>query len=356
MLIVLCVTGGGYTVSAEVLSDYKELFSLQSASFAYYNSSTGGVSYYYPIGFRAVGNINDKRILCQRDDVCNNPPLNKAFSVGITSSNSSDGKIPTLFRVYIPPGTTSIGFSVNTAPYRVATVISMGTPPEGNSLTKPVSMYDTITATPWLMSDVMSGSSEYWSKKGDGHIMIFDGGGYIDQNILYDLGNKGRWLYVKVVNYDSTWLQGLSFIISADIARYTTWYNSMTEKDWTCFNNPGDSIACSDNTSPTYSVNFDADTGGTISGIASQIVASGNSTTAVTAIPNANYRFVNWTGPNGFISTSNPLTVSNVVVNATYTANFQQQPSVFQCDINSDNKLGLEEVIYILQVLAGLHP
>ena len=59
MLIVLCVTGGGYTVSAEVLSDYKELFSLQSASFAYYNSSTGGVGYYYPIGFRNVGNIRE---------------------------------------------------------------------------------------------------------------------------------------------------------------------------------------------------------------------------------------------------------------------------------------------------------
>jgi len=118
--------------------------------------------------------------------VCNNPPLNKAFSVGITSSNSSDGKIPTLFRVYIPPGTTGIGFSFYTAPYRIASVIRMGTPPEGSSLTTPVSVYDTIPATPWLMSKVMSGG-EYWSRNGDGHIMVFDGGGDILTRTYYTI-------------------------------------------------------------------------------------------------------------------------------------------------------------------------
>ena len=51
---------------------------------------------------------------------------------------------------------------------------------------------------------------------------------------------------------------------------------------------------------------------------------SGGTTTAVTATPNTGYKFINWTGSNGSSLTSNPLTVSNVNGNVTYTANFQQ--------------------------------
>jgi uncharacterized repeat protein (TIGR02543 family) len=49
----------------------------------------------------------------------------------------------------------------------------------------------------------------------------------------------------------------------------------------------------------------------------------GGSTTAVTAVPNTSYVFVNWTGDNGFVTTTvNPLTVNSVKANQNITANF----------------------------------
>jgi len=76
-------------------------------------------------------------------------------------------------------------------------------------------------------------------------------------------------------------------------------------------------------------VNFMAGSGGTLTGTASQSVANGGSATSVTAVPNANYGFLNWTGTGGFITTaSNPLTVFNVTGNMTLTANFLHVPII----------------------------
>jgi len=72
----------------------------------------------------------------------------------------------------------------------------------------------------------------------------------------------------------------------------------------------------------TFAVNFIAGTGGSITGTLNQTVPYGGSATAVTAVPNAGYQFVNWTGTGGFASTSNPLTVTNVTAAMTITANF----------------------------------
>jgi len=57
---------------------------------------------------------------------------------------------------------------------------------------------------------------------------------------------------------------------------------------------------------------------GTISGAATQIVAYGGSGTPVTAVPNANYVFLNWSDG----STANPRTDTNVAGNLSVTANF----------------------------------
>jgi len=87
--------------------------------------------------------------------------------------------------------------------------------------------------------------------------------------------------------------------------------------------------ACSGSSSgtiSTYTIIFQAGNGGTISGSSSQTVKQGSSASAVTAVPNNGYQFVNWTGTNGFNSTANPLTVSNVSANMTISANFQQIP------------------------------
>lgn len=72
----------------------------------------------------------------------------------------------------------------------------------------------------------------------------------------------------------------------------------------------------------TFTVNFTAGANGTISGNASQTVGIGASTTAVTAVPDSGFSFLNWTGTGGFSSTSNPLTIANVTADMNVTANF----------------------------------
>ncbi|MGE5340214.1 MAG: SBBP repeat-containing protein [Candidatus Omnitrophota bacterium] len=73
----------------------------------------------------------------------------------------------------------------------------------------------------------------------------------------------------------------------------------------------------------TYIVNFVAGTGGTLIGELSQIIGKGTNCMPVTAVPNTDYYFVNWTGTGGFVTTTeNPLTVKNVTANLTIRANF----------------------------------
>ena len=67
-----------------------------------------------------------------------------------------------------------------------------------------------------------------------------------------------------------------------------------------------------------YSLTYIAGSNGTISGQALQGVLSGGNGTAVTAVPNTNYHFVNWSDG----STANPRTDTNVQGNITVTANF----------------------------------
>ncbi|MGE5341639.1 MAG: SBBP repeat-containing protein [Candidatus Omnitrophota bacterium] len=72
-----------------------------------------------------------------------------------------------------------------------------------------------------------------------------------------------------------------------------------------------------------HTLNFLAGTGGTLTGNTGQIVSQPNSSQPVTAVPNTGYRFVNWTGTGGFVtSTQNPLTIKNVTSDMTITTNF----------------------------------
>ncbi|MFA6291294.1 MAG: LamG-like jellyroll fold domain-containing protein, partial [Victivallales bacterium] len=72
--------------------------------------------------------------------------------------------------------------------------------------------------------------------------------------------------------------------------------------------------------SATHAVTFVEGTNGTISGTKIQTVDDGADCTAVTAVPNPGYKFINWTGD--FIGTTNPLTISNVTESKTITAIF----------------------------------
>jgi len=68
----------------------------------------------------------------------------------------------------------------------------------------------------------------------------------------------------------------------------------------------------------TYTLTYTAGPGGTISGTTSQTVSYGGSGTAVTAVPNTGYYFVNWSDG----KTANPRTDTNVTVNIFVTATF----------------------------------
>lgn len=72
-----------------------------------------------------------------------------------------------------------------------------------------------------------------------------------------------------------------------------------------------------------HAVNFTSGTNGSITGATSQTVTAGGSTTAVTAVPDTGYHFVNWTGTGGFVtSITNPLIVTNVTADLAITAHF----------------------------------
>ena len=95
-----------------------------------------------------------------------------------------------------------------------------------------------------------------------------------------------------------------------------------------------------DEVPPSYTVNFSAGPNGTLAGSASQRVLSGRSTTAVTAVPSAGYHFVNWTGDNGFLTTSdNPLTVGNVTASQNIRANFASDPGNARLKLMSSGSL-----------------
>lgn len=92
-----------------------------------------------------------------------------------------------------------------------------------------------------------------------------------------------------------------------------------------------------------YLVNFMSGTGGNLTGDTAQMVASGGSTTPVSAVPAPGYAFVNWTGTGFTTSTANPLTIANVTSNLTITANYGSLPS-FNLDINALAASGLASV------------
>lgn len=80
----------------------------------------------------------------------------------------------------------------------------------------------------------------------------------------------------------------------------------------------------SDNTgqSSSYLVAFTAASHGTISGQNSQTVNLASNASAVTAIPDNGYYFVNWTEGAVVVSTASQLHITNVTSNHTYIANF----------------------------------
>ena len=73
----------------------------------------------------------------------------------------------------------------------------------------------------------------------------------------------------------------------------------------------------------SYTLTYLASTGGTISGATSQTITSGGNGSAVIAVPNSGYKFVNWSDN----TTANPRTDTNITTNTSYTANFSKVSS-----------------------------
>ena len=74
----------------------------------------------------------------------------------------------------------------------------------------------------------------------------------------------------------------------------------------------------------SYTLAYAAGANGSLTGTTSQTVASGASGTAVTAVANSGFHFVNWSDS----STANPRTDTNVLANINVTANFAANPSL----------------------------
>jgi hypothetical protein len=77
----------------------------------------------------------------------------------------------------------------------------------------------------------------------------------------------------------------------------------------------------------SYTVTFSTSGSGTISGTTSQTLNTGHNTSAVTAVPNAGYKFTGWTG--GVVSSDNPLVVYGVTSDLSIVANFVETNIIY---------------------------
>ncbi len=135
----------------------------------------------------------------------------------------------------------------------------------------------------------------------------------------------------KTVNYGGT----TDFLFDANTGYYV---KSISGCNQTAFNNSLNTVNSQSYTTGTitgactvtgnfsiqvWPMTFLAGPNGSISGTSPQNINYGSNCTSVTAVPNAGYNFVNWTGTNGFsLTTANPLTVTGVTTSQTITANF----------------------------------
>ena len=96
------------------------------------------------------------------------------------------------------------------------------------------------------------------------------------------------------------------------------WSDASTANPRTDTNVTGDISVTANFAINTYTLTYTAGANGTITGTSPQTVNHGASGTAVTAVPNTGYHFVNWSDA----STANPRTDTNVTGDISVTANF----------------------------------
>lgn len=99
---------------------------------------------------------------------------------------------------------------------------------------------------------------------------------------------------------------------------FVNWSDSSTQNPRTDTNASGDISVTANLAIDTFTLTYAAGANGTISGSTPQTVTYGADGTAVTAVPDYGYRFVDWSDA----STQNPRTDINVTGNLSVTANF----------------------------------
>ncbi|MFA7485304.1 MAG: agmatine deiminase family protein, partial [Phycisphaerae bacterium] len=120
----------------------------------------------------------------------------------------------------------------------------------------------------------------------------------------------------QVVNYGSN---GTAVTAIPNIGYYfVRWSDDSTENPRTDLNVTANINVTAIFTMYTFTLDYAAGAGGTLTGDTAQVVAYGSNGTAVTAVPDTGYHFVNWSDA----STDNPRTDLNVTDNISVTANF----------------------------------
>ena len=120
----------------------------------------------------------------------------------------------------------------------------------------------------------------------------------------------------QTVNHGAS---GSAVTANADTGyHFVNWSDSSTDNPRTDENVTGDISVTANFAINTYTLQYSAGTGGTLSGDTSQTVDYGVDGTAVEAVPDTGYYFVNWSDG----STDNPRTDENVTGDISVTANF----------------------------------
>ena len=101
---------------------------------------------------------------------------------------------------------------------------------------------------------------------------------------------------------------------------FTQWSDANTDNPRTVTNVASNQALTATCVIDTYSVDFTAGNGGSITGTASQTIDHGSDATQVTATAATDYEFTSWSGD--ATGTTNPLTITNVTADTAIVANF----------------------------------
>jgi len=124
----------------------------------------------------------------------------------------------------------------------------------------------------------------------------------------------------QVINYGSN---GTAVTAVPDTGyHFVNWSDASTQNPRTDLNVTASITVTANFAIDTFALSYTVGSGGTLTGNTSQVVNYGSNGTAVTAVPDIGYHFVNWSDA----STQNPRTDLNVTANISVTANFALTP------------------------------